>query len=187
MPFIAKHRDTGERVDIAATATPRATLQPGKYICPLCGDDFIIRAGLVVAAHFAHRAACTSSWRTHPESAEHRAGKLFLVNNLPTHFDEYKGAEIMLEVPIPEIHRVADVLATTVTGWRIVHEVQLASITVEELESRTNDYHIAGLDVVWWLGGRAATDANRNWCLDVFGFWLCLDFHKTTGGVRIAP
>ena len=177
MPFIAKNKSTGARVNIISIEAPRTVLKPGECICPLCGTDFIIRAGLITTAHFAHKQKCKSDWKTHPESAEHLAGKLFLCQQLPL-LNDYKDAQIELEVPIPSIRRIADILVTLSNGWRIAHEVQLASITVEELAERTNDYNKEGIDVVWWLGRTACSDANTNWCYRVFGFALYIEFSK---------
>lgn len=184
MPFIAKHRLTGERIDITTLASPRLSLRPEECVCPLCDGPLIVKAGRIVVHHFAHKVACTSDWGYHPESPQHLAGKRYLRDTLPLYLDEYKDARIEYEVQIPEIRRVVDVLATLPLGWRIAHEVQLASITVEELEERTIDYNSAGIDVLWWLGGNAATPANESWCYSVFGFSLGLHFSR---GVPFSP
>lgn len=180
MPFIAKHKGTGERIDITEIENPRSVLHSGDCLCPFCGEPFILKAGMIITAHFAHKSACNSDWIAHPQSAEHNAGKLFLKENLPS-LPEYKDARIEFEVGIVTPSgkkRVADVLVTLPMGWQIAHEVQLASITVEELEARTNDYNEAGIDVVWWLGKSAAKPANENWCHEVFGFCVGLEFTR---------
>jgi len=64
------------------------------------------------------------------------------------------------------------------TGWRVAHEVQLASITTEHLQERTNDYTLAGIDVVWWLGKSADTETNRAWCRCTFGYALSLAVYE---------
>lgn len=176
MPFVARHKQTGNRIDITTIEHPRQMFKLGECVCPLCGTDFLIKAGLITVPHFAHKIICQSDWQTHPESAEHRAGKLYLKNNLAVLVPEYKGADIRLEVPIPQVKRVADVLVKLPAGWGIVHEVQLAKITTEELDARTEDYNNAGLDVVWWFGKSAATLANQRWSENVFGFYLSLYF-----------
>lgn len=180
MPFIAKDKRTGQRIDISRIPNPRIALRECEVICQLCGESMIVKSGLIVSAHFAHKNACGSELGTHPESAEHRFAKLYLIGHLSAEFEEYQNARFDLEVPIQEARRVADLLVTLDSGWRIAHEVQLASITIEELKERTDDYGRAGVDVVWWLGKRAATPANERWCLETFGFCVGLEFHSNT-------
>jgi competence protein CoiA len=86
----------------------------------------------------------------------------------------YANVTIAYEVPVREVKRVADLLVTFPTGWQVVHEVQLASTTTEDLQRRTNDYTPAGIDVTWWLGKSADTPANREWCQRTFGYVLCI-------------
>jgi competence protein CoiA len=152
----------------------------------------IIKAGLIVAAHFAHKSTCPTDYKSHPESPEHRAGKILVAECLRANVGEYSTALIEYEVPIPEVRRVADVLVTFPMGWRVAHEVQLASITTEELAQRTEDYLHAGVDVVWWLGKSADTPANRDWCQRVLGFSLSIHleasgFEDVGGAVDLAP
>lgn len=175
MSFVAVHKETGERIDITRIASPREQLRTDMCVCQLCGAPMIIKAGLVMRAHFAHHALCESGYQSHPESVAHREAKVFLATHLREAFQEYTSAVIEYEVPIPEVRRVADLLATFPMGWRVAHEVQLASITPAELEERTNDYAKAGIDSVWWLGKSANTLANREWSYRTFGYALCLN------------
>lgn len=115
----------------------------------------IVKAGLVRQHHFAHRGKCTSDYQSHPESPAHRDAKRYLATHLREWFKEYANVPIAYEVPIREVKRVADLLVTFPTGWQVVHEVQLASTTTEDLQRRTNDYTLAGIDVTWWLGKSA--------------------------------
>lgn len=163
MPFIAKLISTGERVDITRIENPRQSLRAADIVCQLCGEPMIVKAGLIVRPHFAHKTQCTSDYAAHPESLEHLATKRYLADALRAGAPEYFDVPIDFEVPVPEVRRVADLMITFPTGHRIAHEVQLASITTEELQARTNDYLHAGIDVVWWLGGSADTPANREW------------------------
>ena len=175
MPFVALHKDTQERIDITRIENPRESLKSGDCVCQLCSTPMIIKAGQILRAHFAHYASCETDYQSHPESAEHREAKIYLATHLREAFKEYTHASIEYEVPIPEVKRIADLLATFPMGWRVAHEIQLASITVEQLEARTNDYARAGVDVVWWLGKSANTPANREWSRRTFGYALCLN------------
>lgn len=184
MPFIALNKPTGSRVDITQ-ATPALIRQftPGELVCQLCGGPMFPRsahdrtstqgAKHEVRAHFVHVAKeCDATYRQHPESADHRRGKLYVATDWLMQYGRYKGAVIEYEVPIKDIRRIADVLATLPNGHRIAHEVQLAGITPRELEERTNDYARAGIDVYWHLGKSADTQANRDFlagALEDFG------------------
>ena len=178
MAFIAKRKGTGERIDLTMIEHPREVLKAGDCLCQVCDAPMIVKAGLVRQHHFAHTMPCISDFQCHPESPAHREAKRFLATHLREAFKEYTHAVIEYEVPIPEVKRIADLLVTFPTGWRVAHEVQLASITVEQLQERTNDYTLAGIDVVWWLGKSANTPANREWCRRTFGYALCLTINE---------
>ncbi len=101
MPFVAIHKETGERVDITELEDPRAELKSGEYVCQLCGAPLLIKAGLIVIAHFAHYAGeCQSDYKAHPESPEHRFAKHELKRILKAQFAGHSEATIQLEVPI---------------------------------------------------------------------------------------
>jgi competence protein CoiA len=178
MPFIAMLKSTGERIDITTIANPRAALTSGECLCQLCRTPMIVKAGLIRQHHFAHVGRCPSDFRSHPESPEHREAKRYLASHLREWYTEYADAHIAYEVPIPEVKRIADILVIFPMGWRVAHEVQLAAITTEHLQERTNDYTLAGIDVVWWMGKSADTEANRAWCRCTFGYALSLTVYQ---------
>lgn len=128
MPFIAKRKGTDERIDITTLERPREVLKPGECVCQVCGAEMIIKAGTIRQHHFAHAATCPSDYQSHPESFAHREAKKFLVTRLSEQFQDYAGTQIEYEVPIREVMRIADLLVTFPTGWKVAHEVQLASI-----------------------------------------------------------
>lgn len=173
MPFVGRFPD-GRRVDITRIRNPHEELESGSVLCQICGEPMIVVAGLIRAAHFRHYADsnCDGPFESHPESIAHLRGKHHIAQNVAK---EYGNDEILIEyeVPIPmnwrDKGRIVDVLVTFPNGNRVAHEVQLASITTEQLRNRTDDYRRANIDVVWWLGGSADTDTNRAWCLEEFG------------------
>lgn len=181
MPLIGKHVLTGERLDITTVESPRSIWKPGDVICPLCGEPMIVKSGLIKIPHFAHKVTCNTDYRSHPESAEHIAGKLFVAEQIEKHVAQwdYVGHVVEFEYPVREVKRIIDVALLFPSGWIVAHEVQLANITVEDLEERTNDYARAGVDVVWWLGKRANTPSNREWCISRFG--QCQLIHFKSG------
>lgn len=168
MPLTGKIVSFGQTIYIWKLADPWSEIQKGDLVCKLCGNPMGIRQGLVRAWHFFHYQTCTSALRQHPESAEYMAAKHRLLEFMWGQFmDSLASAKV--EEPVPEVNRVADILLTFKTGWRVAHEVQLSSITTGELEARTRDYLDAGLVVYWWLGKQAATETNRQWCLNEIG------------------
>ena len=130
----AKRKGTGERLDITLIENPRGVLKPGECICQVCDTPMIVKAGLVRQHHFAHVGRCSGDYQSHPESPAHQDAKRFLAANLREQFREYVNTAIEYEVPIPEVRRIADLLVTFPTGWRVAHEVQLASIPTEQLQ-----------------------------------------------------
>ncbi|WP_354010891.1 competence protein CoiA family protein [Endozoicomonas lisbonensis] len=95
--------------------------------------------------------------------------KDLLAQELRKEYGTYLNTTPIIEYPIHEVKRIADVVFEFPNGWLEAHEVQFSSITPAELEERTNDYKKAGIDVVWWLGKSADTQPNREWVREVFG------------------
>ncbi len=176
MPFTAIEKNTGHRVNLLRIKHPHAELKAGEYICEICKEPMMIRGGPVIQAHFAHypdnHSRCPDREK---ETPEHLLAKIEIADALRDGLSEYIDAQIEEEVWIEEIKRRADVLVIFPMGWRIAHEIQLAYITTEELEARTDDYYRAGVDVVWWFGRAADTESNRRWSLKKFGYSLGLD------------
>jgi competence CoiA-like predicted nuclease len=169
MPFIAINKDTGHRVDITEYRDPRMEIKACEFVCQLCGERMVLRAGKLVTPHFAHVVACTSDYDAHPESLAHMSSKKAIYNYLQSQYRNTPGVKIEYEVRVPEAERIADVMVTLPQGWRIAHEMQLAGITTESLEKRTVSYARAGIDIYWWLGKGADTKNNRTWCIETLG------------------
>lgn len=192
MPFIAKDRITSERLNIQDYERVNA-LSKEDILCPFCDGSMYIRGGDRTAyrRHFAHRIECGADWLPEEyasglETAEHLSGKEWLKLNF-RHLlaDEFITGttaeyEIIVHVPayagVPARKRIADVMVTFPNGRQIALECQLASITPETLEERTNDYQRAGVDVRWVLGKTAANPQNSSWCNDTFGVCYRFDF-----------
>lgn len=185
MAFIAKSLRTGLRIDITRVEHPRETLKAEDVVCQLCEERMIIKAGYIVRAHFAHsaRSDCASQWGSHPESEEHRLGKLLIAQKLQEELGDVTGARTEFEVPVREVMRIADVMVIYPNGWRVAHECQLAGITTETLTKRTEDYLHAGIDVVWWLGKSAASRTNLDWTVSLQRFGLEIQFSMEQSAV----
>ena len=180
MPFVAIDIRTNDRIDLTLCKDPRSELSAGNYICPLCEVQMFLRAGKIIAPHFAHTVACTSNLATHPESAAHLEAKRMLSTWLREQYAKQRGAKVELELRVPEAGRVADIMVTLASGWRIAHEIQLASITTGQLEGRSMSYAREGIDTYWWLGGSADTETNRVWCVETLGVCGVIDLEFAT-------
>jgi competence CoiA-like predicted nuclease len=176
MPFVARHAVTHARIDITQIANPRQVLQAEEVICQLCEEHMIVRQGMIIRPHFAHKRACALPYEAHPESPEHLLGKEYMSLWLRQQ-PEFLGARIDLEVPIHQRKRIADILVTFPTGQKVAVEIQLALMTTEALMARTKDYLDDGIDVVWVFGGNALrSQSNLDWCKRTLGEYLHLQF-----------
>jgi competence protein CoiA len=176
MGLVAKNIKTDSLIYIFEYENPRQQLNKKDLVCHLCEGELIIKAGLIKMHHFAHKSDCTCDYERHPESYEHLYFKKLLSENIGKEFTEYMGVKPILEYPIHEVRRIADIVFEFASGWLVAHEVQLSAITTETLENRTNDYRNAGVDVTWWLGKSANTEQNRKWCIEKFGECFTLDW-----------
>ena len=187
--FIARNRETGQRIDITQYSDPKLELSNAVCVCPFCDSQLIIRDGPVRTAHFAHRSIeCDSSLIRHPESIEHHEGKRFVANYLQEQFaDLLEEINIQFEVHIKEANRIADVLIQFPMGWRVAHEIQLSPISRNQLQERTEDYARSGIDTIWWLGRKADNADNRAWCIEKFGCTYTINFTASNQNETIYP
>lgn len=181
MPLIGLHRETRERINILTLANPRDELAKGDVLCPLCEEVMYVAQGLIRKPYFSHYAdQCSSEYHSKPESAEHRFFKEYLAAELSKHVREYSNAKVVIEFPVPEAKRVADIAFEFSSGWVVAHEIQLSKITVGEIKERTDDYRKAGVDVYWWLGGAGNSTEANNWCQQEFGGCFVLDYNRAS-------
>lgn len=174
MPFVAVKPD-GERVCSLDHDDLRLTCKPGDFSCQLCGGEMIYKRGVKVRPHFAHKAdECGSDYEHKPESQKHLDAKVRIRDQL---LEKYPEAVVDLEVPVPEIRRIADVMLT-INGWRNAYEVQWSRIPVEQFEQRTRDYESQGINVQWWIGGEANNESTRQWSIERFGEVLAMELHR---------
>ena len=184
MPLTALHRPSGKRLisrDFGDSGEINKQFSKGDLVCPFCEIVMFPRGGISkhCTLHFVHTSECATKMGHHPESPEHLAGKLALAEYLKAEVSPYSEVEIIVEYPIPkagENGRIADVVAIFPSGWLIIYECQLSPITPEALEKRTKDYERVGADVIWFLGGKANTPQNRDWCIEYFGNCFFIDF-----------
>ena len=185
MPFTAIYTKTGERLDFYRHADQIEELDSTAFVCPFCDKPLLARAGTSrIRRHFYHRfGECGADWidpEYRSESMEHIAGKIFLAQCFPGMLgkpEKAKLATIQFEyifvTPFGN-KRIADVLLTF-PGPRLCGlEMQLASITPQKLQERTNDYYASGIEPFWVFGGSADTEPNRTWAMRTQGYCYIL-------------
>lgn len=188
MALKGKNSETGEEaLIITAFDSVRAWHFAGVLICPFCEEVIIPvrehqRAGAWVQAYLRHKGECSTTYGHHPESAEHHAAKRYILESIPEVY-RYPVAVADCEVRMPEINRIADVCFVLKSGERIVHEAQLAAISIDDLEARTNDYQSIGCAVIWHFGKAANTDSNKSWAFRRLGGCEVLSFEEQTVAV----
>jgi competence CoiA-like predicted nuclease len=183
MPLKAKHSETGdEAIILDHFETVRAWHFAHALVCPFCDETVVPvrehqRAGAWVQAYLRHKTECSTTLAHHPESPEHHAAKRWIRDTIPGIYN-YPVDIADLEVRMPEINRIADVCFTLKSGERVVHEAQLAAISVDDLEARTNDYQSLGYAVVWHFGKAADTQTNKQWAWKRLGGCEVITFEE---------
>lgn len=132
-------------------------IKRGDLLCVECGAEMYPRTPTVlnVRRHFVHYQddkSCSQS------AASGMSGNHLLAQVLIREFLELEGWSVRLEHTATSgvIARRADVFAEK-GGASVVHEVELKRQTVQEQQSRNDDYTKAGHNVVWWqTSGRFA-------------------------------
>lgn len=173
MPFIAIDENTRTRIDITNFSRPTEELYGSQLICQNCGGRLSIvsshfRGDSAIPSHFRHRAECDGAFETSPETPEHRAAKRYVRNLLKKEYESITDAGVELEMPIemkwrPK-GRIADICVEFPFGLRYVYEIQLSSITLEEVISRTEDYERAGCIVYWIFSSESIKQNIEDWC-----------------------
>lgn len=157
-------------VDITRYTAPRLQLAEYELRCPECKEAMHVYQSMIRVTHFKHNPGnghrdCSLAMG---EGMEHIAAKIAVADKLSS-MTVYRDARVVKEYWIPSVSRRADICAISSDGFE-VHEIQLAKITVDGLESRTNDYIAAGArEIIWWFGGDADTEQNRQWAIRKLG------------------
>lgn len=110
------------------------------YICFECKSQVRLRGGLQRQKHFYH-VDPNRSCKLGGKSLLHLQVQCYLQSLLPQ-------GDCLLEHRFPRINRIADVV------WlskKLIFEVQVSSITAEEVLSRNHDYSQMGYQVIWVL------------------------------------
>ncbi|OEY04414.1 hypothetical protein A0K93_07010 [Corynebacterium sp. BCW_4722] len=118
-----------------------ARREPDKVLYPGSDRQVFCRTSTRGLRHFVSR---NGQGDTVPESAHHLMMKAHIARAL-----DKAGWSVDVEVPFPEVGRIADVAATTPAGRRVVFEVQLSRQTRADFRARTDDYASCGAPAIW--------------------------------------
>ena len=111
------------------------------YYCPVCHSQVTFKSGHVRVPHFSHyRIVQCIRYLYKAESIEHLKAK----HDLYLHIKAAKAVD--MEVYLDEIEQIPDLLMD-----KTVIEIQLSTISIELLTTRTKGYESLGLDVYWLL------------------------------------
>lgn len=156
-------------------------------ICPFSGIDCFARSRGGYVLHFVRKYQPErDEYDSHPESIPHLMAKEHIYREFirmrEKNSDRYKGFQIELEYPITlgqqKRKRIADVMIIAPDGSPITAiEVQLATITEQELEERTNDYEKLGIDCIWYFGDKNNKSHIRSWSVDKSGTFRTIKFN----------
>jgi competence CoiA-like predicted nuclease len=166
-------------IDITRYSAPRLELVNYELCCPECRAPMHVYQSMLRTTHFRHNQGygdrdCALATG---EGFEHIGAKIAVSNKLAS-MPMYRDARIVKEHWIASVSRRADICALCPGGFD-VHEIQLAKITVDSLESRTNDYIESGAtEIIWWFGGDAHTEANIQWAKRKLGGYGELNFSE---------
>lgn len=120
-----------------------------KLRCPACDGPVVLKAGRLVASHFAHLAgAACAHPDSEPETDVHRAGKTLIAEWLRA---EIPDEVVTLESQIAESGQRVDVLVGTGRG-RIAVEYQCADLASRDWLRRHRSYRAVGIRDLWLLG-----------------------------------
>jgi competence CoiA-like predicted nuclease len=119
-----------------------------KYFCPICGEEVILKKGLIKIPHYAHKPDNTCKWDFwEPESDRHREMKQIIMDNIFSinnctfaeyeySFDKYI-ADVYFEIPYNN------------TTFKVAVECQCSDKTLEDFIEKNNYYTEMGVSVLW--------------------------------------
>ncbi|MDY0406173.1 competence protein CoiA family protein [Virgibacillus sp. 179-BFC.A HS] len=148
----------GNIVTLAALPKEKIeTIRQQPFICPVCEEQVLIKAGERMIPHFAHRSTANCPESKKGEGSFHERGKLQLYQWL-----RKKYAHVQLEPYLPEIKQRPDILIHLGTK-RIAIEFQCAKIPIQMIRKRNNYYRQAGITPIWMLGANLFERKGKNY------------------------
>lgn len=126
----------------------------GPFRCSTCGDEVLLRTGNGRKSHFAHAFPLACHFSKH-ETEAHIRCKQAIYNSLLT---EPGVTELELEKRLGEVR--ADIFAK-IHDVPVALEIQLSSISVDEIKRRTSAYTRKGIYVLWIVPWKPELEGSR--------------------------
>jgi competence protein CoiA len=124
------------------------------FYCPQCGDEAILKQGSIKVPHFAHKPPILCEYGR-GETEHHRQCKLAIYEGLSKHS---RFREVALERSLGTVR--PDVSAW-MDGIPIAIEVQISTLTMDQIIHRTEEYCSKGIHVLWLALHHAGLESNR--------------------------
>lgn len=112
------------------------------FVCPRCAAEVILKKGSVKTHHFAHWPLVLCEYGQ-GETEEHRKCKLAIYEGL-TKFSRFQDVQIEKDLGTvrPDVSAFMD-------GIQIAIEVQISTLTMDQIICRTTEYLKKGIFVLW--------------------------------------
>src|SRR5699024_753791 len=130
---------------INKTETEIKELRTTPFYCPVCSEKVIMKAGRLVAPHFAHYVKANCLMAVGGESEAHIRGKKELF-----HWLQKQKYKVSLEHFVKEIKQIPDIMLFF-RRRKIAIEFQCSIISVEEVSERNQGYKEQGILPIWFL------------------------------------
>ena len=128
--------------DVVKVIARKCERDEAPFQCPSCQREVTLRKGSIKVHHFAHKPPVTCS-RGKGESEQHLQVKLSIFDALSR-----EGNVTELEVERDFGISVADVFAC-ISGTPVAIEIQRSTLSANEINARTRNYHRLGIAVLW--------------------------------------
>lgn len=191
MPFKAK--DTDKDCFVNAFLYKNSAEIRAKHpnlVCPYCGSKMSARGSVISGArkpHFYHvpndkSCPLNEKYKTIPDKVHHAlavdATISYLTNQLSAYLKEYNWH---FDIEVKVGNRIADIALLTNDNLPLeVFEIQLTKVTIENLQTRTEDYLKEGVDVNWFFGKGCETEEIQLWSLRTNGcYFNCFEVYDS--------
>ncbi|WP_332373838.1 competence protein CoiA [Lactococcus cremoris] len=114
----------------------------GKFYCPSCHAELLIKNGQIKVLHFAHKSLKSCNLWLENESEQHLGLKKIL-------YQWFKRTDkVEIERYLPELNQRPDLLVND----KIAIEIQCSHLSIKRLKERTENYKAHGFKVLWLMG-----------------------------------
>lgn len=147
-----------------------------KYYCSCCDEEVILKKGSIKVHHFSHKSHSDCLFQGKPESEEHKRYKTQIYETF-----KGQGLDAVLEDTSYKKHGIIPDI--TVNGYAV--EIQLSSITRDEIQRRSRLMARARLKPLWVFGesNRDKELAMQKYVLDKWK--MCLFYNEENNRIVV--